>query len=314
MTSRAAEPNSERSSAPVTIDEVLGIMPGWPSLTTRDRGWSGVTVDLYDRIPECSLRYPAFDHHVICFSRTGEKSRMVQGRDGVIHEALSAPGRSLLMPAGYDSLWEGIIAPSARLRIPPSLIAAAAEELGGRSTSQFEVRNVFEMRDPLIERVALTLISELEQKAHPAQALIVDSISCALAAHMLRSYNAFEPVPEAVARQLGTIEMARLTMYIEDNIDRLIGLGELAALVNVSRFHFTRLFKRSTGTTAIRFVEECRIRRAQALIEQGGTTLAEIALMAGFADQSHFTRRFHQHVGCTPAAYSRERGIRRTAR
>lgn len=311
---RALTNTTTNRSAPVTIDEVLGIMPGWPFLTSRDRGWSGVTVDLYDRIPDCSLRYPAFDHHVICLSRSGEKARMVQGRDGMLHESICSPGRALLMPAGYDSFWEGDIPPSARLRIPPSLVESAAEQLGRRSNSQFEIRNVFAVRDPLIEHVAAVLMSELERKPHPAQALIVDTISNALAAHMLRSYNAFEPVQEAETKRLAKVEIARLTTYIEDHLDRVIGLDELAALVNVSRFHFARLFKNSTGMTAIRFVETCRIRRAQALIEQSDLPLAEIALMTGFADQSHFTRRFHRHLGCTPAVYSRQCGRRRRVR
>ncbi len=86
------------------------------------------------------------------------------------------------MPAGYDSLWEGDAAASARLRIPTSLITSAGEQLGRRSTSQIEIRNVFETRDTVIDRVAQILLAELERKPHPAQALIVDQVSAALAA------------------------------------------------------------------------------------------------------------------------------------
>lgn len=60
--------------------------------------------------------------------------------------------------------------------------------------------------------------------------------------------------------------------------------------------------------------ERSRIRRAQALILETELTLVEIALMTGFADQSHFTRRFHRHIGSTPAAYARENGRRRPVR
>ncbi len=83
---------------------------------------------------------------------------------------------------------------------------------------------------------------------------------------MLRSYNAFEVVECQQARSLGRLELVRLTEFIEDNLDRTISLEELAGLVNVSRFHFSRLFKRSTGTTALHFVEQSRIRRARSLI------------------------------------------------
>ncbi len=220
----------------------------------------------------------------------------------------------MLMPAGYDSSWEGDVPASARLRIPTALVDAAAEQVGRRSAAQIEIRNMFEMRDPVIERLALILMAELEQRPHPTQALIADAVSCALTAHMLRKYNAFEAVEQHEVPSLGRVELARLTAFIEDNIDRSIGLAELAALVNVSRFHFARLFKRGTGVSAIGFVEQCRIRRAQELIAESDIPLAEIALMTGFSDQSHFTRRFHRHVGCTPAVFARARGRRRSMR
>jgi|SRR5471030_388874 AraC-like DNA-binding protein len=89
---------------------------------------------------------------------------------------------------------------------------------------------------------------------------------------------------------------------------RQIALVELAGIVNVSHFHFARLFKRSTGITEISCVEQCRISCAQSLILETAISLSEIALVTGFADQSHFTRRVHRHVGRTPAAFAWQHG------
>jgi AraC family transcriptional regulator len=296
---------------PVTIDEIVNVLSHRPTATTREREWRGVTVDMYARLPDISERYPALDHHLICYCPSGS-ARLVQGRDGTVHESLICPGISMLMPAGYDSLWEGSASATARLRIPTALIESAGEQIGRRSTSQIEIRNVFETRDPVIEHMAQILVGELDHKPHPAQTLVVDHVSFALAAHLLRTYNVFEPVIPRSLPALSKVEVARLTAYIEDNLDRPIGLVELAGIVNVSRFHFTRLFKRSMGMTAISFVEQRRIRRAQSLILETAIPLSEIALMTGFADQSHFTKRFHRHVGSTPAAFAREHGRRRT--
>ncbi|GJH08493.1 helix-turn-helix transcriptional regulator [Caballeronia novacaledonica] len=300
----------ETAENPVSIDEIVHVLSHRPIATTREREWSGVTVDMYAPLPDVSDRYPALDHHLICYCPSGS-ARLVQGRDGSVHESLVSAGVSMLMPAGYDSLWEGSASATARLRIPAALISSAGEQTGRRSTSQIEIRNVFETRDPVIEHVALILMGELDRKPHPAQTLIVDHVSFALAAHLIRSYNVFEPVVPQLPPALSKVEIARLTAYIESNLDRQIGLVELAAIVNVSRFHFTRLFKQSTGMTAISFVEQCRIRRAQSLIMETALPLSEVALMTGFSDQSHFTRRFHRHVGCTPAAFAREHGRRR---
>jgi AraC family transcriptional regulator len=200
------------------------------------------------------------------------------------------------------------------LRVPSSLVASAGEQLGYRSRTRIEIRNVFEARDTVIEHMALILLAELHRSSHPAQALVVDQVSSALAAHLLRSYEVFQAVEPYDLPSLGGVELARLTEFIENNLDQSIGLAQLAAIVNVSRFHFTRLFKRSTGMTAITFVEQCRIRRAKSLISDTDIPLAEVAVMTGFADQSHFTRRFHRYIGCTPAAFAREHGRRRSSR
>jgi AraC family transcriptional regulator len=298
----------------VTIDEIVNVLSHRPVATTRERGWTGVTVDMYRALPNISERYPPLDHHLICYCPTASSAKLVQRRGGLLHEDVVSAGTSMLMPAGYDSLWEGCASATARLRIPAALITSAVEQIGHRSTTQVEIQNVFETRDSVIERFAQILVAELGRKPHPAQALIVDQVSSALAAHLLRSYNAFEPPEPREVSPLSRFELARLIEYIEDNLDGPIGLAELADIVHVSRFHFTRLFKRSTGMTASSFVEQCRIRRTQSLILETDIPLAEIALMAGFADQSHFTRRFHRHVGCTPAAFARQQGRRRVTR
>jgi AraC family transcriptional regulator len=295
----------------ITIDEILYARPQRPIATTRGRGWSGVTVDVHRPYFGCSERYAGLDHHLIGYCPSGS-ARLVQTRAGVVHSGTVSAGTTYLMPAGCDSVWEGDSGQSVRMRVSPSLVALAGEQLGRKSVP-IEIRSVFLTRDPVIERLAQSFVSEIEMKAHPAQALIVDALSTALAAHLLRSYNAFEPAGFVPERSLGKLEVARLTEFIEENLDRPICLEDLAALVNVSRFHFSRLFKRTIGVTAISYVEQCRIRRAKALILETALPLAQIALATGFADQSHFTRRFQRHVGCTPAAFAREQGQRRTA-
>jgi AraC family transcriptional regulator len=297
----------------ITIDEILLARPQRPVASTRERGWGGITVDLHRPYFNCAESYSGLDHHVICFCPSGT-AKLVQSRSGSVHRGVISGGVSLIMPAGYDSTWEGESGLSARLRIPPSLIDLAAEQLGRRSASQVEIRNVFEVRDPIIEQLTRIMLAEIELRQHPAQILLINSVSAAIAAHMLRRYNVFEPVEEEAEHALGREELKRLTSFIEDNLDRTINLDELAALVGVSRFHFCRLFKKSTGFTAINYVEHCRIRRAQTLIVETDLSLAEVALTIGFADQSHFTRRFRRHVGCTPAVFAREQGRRRGKR
>jgi AraC family transcriptional regulator len=304
------------SSSPrklITIDEILHARPQMPLASTRGRGWNGVTVDVHRAYAGIAESYAGLDHHMVHYCPSGS-AKLAQIRGGSTHSSVIKAGHSLIMPAGYPSSWEGDAAPSARLRVPTSLVASAAEQLGQRAVSQVEIRNVFETFDPVIGRLVQTFLAEMELDPHPCQVLIVDALSTAIAAHLIRRYNIFGVVEVERGRSLGRLEMARLTAFVEDNLHRSISLDELAAQVNVSRFHFCRIFKQSTGSTAFSFVEQCRIRRAQVLIVETGLSLAEVSLLAGFADQSHFTRRFHFHVGCTPAAFAREQGRRRSGR
>lgn len=104
--------------------------------------------------------------------------------------------------------------------------------------------------------------------------------------------------------------LAKVIDYMDEHMGEPVALAELASIANVSRFHFTKLFKLSTGSSAMAFLERSRIRRAEELIRTGEMRLAEIALATGFADQSHFTRRFRRHTGYTPGYYLERRRAR----
>jgi transcriptional regulator GlxA family with amidase domain len=104
--------------------------------------------------------------------------------------------------------------------------------------------------------------------------------------------------------------LAMVVSYIEEHPHHSIALDKLARIANVSRFHFARMFKLSTGVSPMMYVEQNRIRKAQTLIREKHLSLAAIAAEVGFADQSHFTRRFRLHVGCTPSNYAMNLGIR----
>jgi AraC-like DNA-binding protein len=79
-------------------------------------------------------------------------------------------------------------------------------------------------------------------------------------------------------------------------------LEELAAAVNLSPFHFARVFRRVTGMPPHTWLMQQRIARARALLQSGCLPL-EVATQLGFADQSHLSRQFKQVYGVGPGAY-----------
>jgi AraC family transcriptional regulator len=97
--------------------------------------------------------------------------------------------------------------------------------------------------------------------------------------------------------------LRRVTEYIQQNLDKDLTLAELAALVCMSRYHFARLFKGSTGVPPHRFVVRQRIARARGVLATSELSIAEISRLVGFRTPSHFTTVFRQVLGITPGAY-----------
>lgn len=81
-------------------------------------------------------------------------------------------------------------------------------------------------------------------------------------------------------------------------------LEELATLVNLSPFHFARVFRRATGLPPHAWLKQRRLEQARALLRSGCAPL-QVALQLGFADQSHLNRQFKQSYGVSPGEYRR---------
>jgi len=101
----------------------------------------------------------------------------------------------------------------------------------------------------------------------------------------------------------GTV--ARIRNYMLAHIGESISLEALARVACMSRFHFARRFRQSTGCSPMTFLLHVRIQRARCLLEEGESKIADIAAELGFFDQSHFTRTFRRNIGMSPRAYAR---------
>ena len=95
----------------------------------------------------------------------------------------------------------------------------------------------------------------------------------------------------------------RVNEYIDAHLDSALDIPELAQTLKMSESHFARCFRNSSGFTPHNYVMRRRLRRAEELLVQTELPLIDIALATGFADQSHFSRRFHELTGLGPRAF-----------
>ncbi len=98
--------------------------------------------------------------------------------------------------------------------------------------------------------------------------------------------------------------LARVRAYIDDHIGERISLDELARQAGVSRFHFARQFRLSTGQSPMEYLRRVRIDYSKRILMERDSTIAEVAASLGFSDQSHFTRTFGRLVGVSPGSFA----------
>ena len=97
--------------------------------------------------------------------------------------------------------------------------------------------------------------------------------------------------------------LARALQLIEESHGATLLVADIARHVNMSPFHFARMFKLSTGYSPHSYLTVRRIERAKGMLERTSVPLAEIARAVGFATQAHFTGVFRSRTGTTPRAY-----------
>ncbi len=99
---------------------------------------------------------------------------------------------------------------------------------------------------------------------------------------------------------------SRTMEYIETHISEELRLEELAASASMSKYHFSRLFKKHTGLSPIDYVIHLRIARARSMLTDTDLPLKYIAFAVGFRDINNFTKQFKKIENKTPSAYRQQ--------
>jgi AraC family transcriptional regulator len=212
--------------------------------------------------------------------------------DSVMHgrSHWSGPGMIITEPAGEvhanrfgpDGTRIAIVQPDAR-----------REELL-RPCDAF-LRAINHRAEPAAALLARRLVGELAAQ-DSVSALAMEAIALELLVVSARSH-----VPDGEGRTPGWL--ARVRDRLHDDFAQTHHLQTLAEDAGVHPAHLTKAFRRCFGRSIGSYLRLVRVNWAAHRLATSEDLLAEVAAVAGFTDQSHFTRLFRQHFGCTPARY-----------
>lgn len=93
--------------------------------------------------------------------------------------------------------------------------------------------------------------------------------------------------------------------YIEQNYMEDITLEELANIAGYSTYHFSRIFKKYNNTTFINYLNKRRVKAAELLLLENGSSITDVAMQVGFASLTTFNRVFKSINGYTPSDYKK---------
>jgi AraC family transcriptional regulator len=185
--------------------------------------------------------------------------------------------------------------------LEPTFISQVAYESVAPDRVEFPL--LLQQPSPLIWQMAAELRSIL--KRDPANSCFyAEAIATAMAAHLLTNYatrryvfKEYDGLPKAKLKQ--AIE------YINAHLGENVSLSDIATQLNMSQYHFSRLFKQSTGMPPHTYLIDRRVDRSKQLLRGTELTILEISNECGFANPSHFARCFRQQMGITPMQFRR---------
>lgn len=220
--------------------------------------------------------------------------------DGTRLRRIQKPGDLAFVPAGFDSSWEDDAeCQILRLGLHPSLLEQAAEELRG-DPSKIDAIPRLQLHDARIEAIGFAIKADLEADT-PSDSLFIDHLASALAIRLIETATDRRPDSKGYKEpRLSPRQLKLLNEFIEENLDQPLRLADLATLAGISVTWLKTLFRNSTGTPVHQYVIRRRVEYARALIATTKTPAREVALAAGFANQSHMSTTMRRVLGVIP--------------
>jgi AraC family transcriptional regulator len=281
------------------------ILPFEAAATSDRLGWVGLEAAHYVETPALdeAFNVPAITHHrLLLVTRPSEELELWY--EGVTRHVPLPAGAISVVPAGSPHrVRTSGCKDELHIYLEPGLVARVAAEVFGLDPVRLTVPPLDGLDLPHLRAAMVTVEAELTAGGAGGP-LAAESLANLLAVHLIRHVLA---PPQPGRGRDGVLPQGRLRAvveYIEEHLDAGPTLEQLAAVARLSPYHFARQFKAATGLPPHQYVIARRVERARQLLQAGtDLSLAEVALHAGFSDQSVFCLHFKRLVGVTPRQF-----------
>ncbi|RXH02792.1 helix-turn-helix transcriptional regulator [Bradyrhizobium vignae] len=244
---------------------------------------------------------PMVDHVIMAFP--AEPVRF-ERRDGkAFLNGMTRPGTVTVIPAGSSSRWD-IYQPLSvvHLYLPQTTLERVAQEAGAAAPGDLVERTAHP--DPITARLLLSAADALEGCA-ALDSLFRHQLSDLLATRLLAAYAGSPATFLPIMGGLSPKVLARDIERLRSDSDADVSLAALAADAGLSRFHFCRAFKESTGLSPHAWLRQNRLEQAMNMLRDTQVSVVSVAAALGYSTQTAFAAAFRKLTGETPSDWRR---------
>ena len=190
--------------------------------------------------------------------------------------------------------------PYLSLLIKPDLINKIAEEMDFVGNVRF-----LNLQNPYSSELMQAIRNFAKETERPdCFTLMLDCLGVQIVALLLREFKTnLNKYPAHLTDHDAYISMAieYMRVYYSANIS----IEDICKEINISPFHFIRIFKQKTGIAPHQYLLKVRIEKAQELLRKRQHSVTEAAMLSGFVNISHFSSKFKEITGYSPSSYKK---------
>lgn len=244
---------------------------------------------------------PMTDHVIMTYPTGVQRLERRTGKSVAIGTARS--GVVTIIPAGSSARWD---IPGAvdviQLYLPQTTLERVAREANAERPGDLLERTGHP--DPVVSGLLMSAADVLEGNA-ALDILFRQQVTDLVTTRLLAAHNGVPTASEPITGGLSPHALRRAIERLNSDSGTDVSLAALASDAGLSRFHFCRAFKESTGLSPHAWLRQQRLEQAMNMLRATEASIDSIAAALGYASQTAFTAAFKKLTGETPSEWRR---------